>query len=77
MRTLPRISLLRALVDKLLGRAGFLCISWLYNDAKLLHHSEVVSHRLVFHYLPISNAHDIDEPNRHLLAGRGIPRNSP
>src|SRR5215217_566680 len=56
-------------VNKLLGQAGFLHVSRLRDDAKLLHHAEVVPHRPVLHDPPISDTHDIDEPHRHLLAG--------
>jgi hypothetical protein len=38
----------------------------------LLHHSKVVPYGPVFYDSPISDAHDIDEPNRHPLAGRGV-----
>ncbi len=54
----------------LLGGAGFLCISRPRDDAELLHHSEVVSHRPVFHDLPIDDAHDIDEVYGYRSAGR-------
>ena len=58
-------------MNKLLGGAGFLCISGLRDDAKLLHHAEAVSHRPVLHDLPIGDAHDIDVRNRYLSASRG------
>src|SRR5215211_2027523 len=56
-------------VNKLLGRAGFLPTSRPRDDAKLLHHAEVIPHRPVLHDPPISDTHDIDEPHRHLSAG--------
>jgi hypothetical protein len=58
-------------VNKLLGRAGFLRTSRPRDDAKLLHHAEVVSHRPVLHDFPISDTHEINEFHRHLLAGWG------
>src|SRR5918994_6953495 len=63
--------LLRAWENKLLSRAGFFHVSRQRDDAKLLHHAEVVSHSPVLHDPPISDTHDIDEPHRHLLAGWG------
>src|SRR5918995_655687 len=63
--------LLRAWENKLLGRAGFFHVSRQRDDAKLLHHAQVVCHRPVLHDPPISDTHDIDELHRHLLAGWG------
>jgi hypothetical protein len=58
----------------LLGRAGFLCIFGLRDDAKLLHHAQGVPHGPVFHHLPVRDAHDIDELKKQIQELQQIGR---
>jgi hypothetical protein len=68
---LLRMRLLGNKVNRLLGWTGFLYFSRYRDDAKLPHHAEVVCYRPVLHHLSIGDAHDVNEPNRYLLAGWG------
>jgi hypothetical protein len=58
-------------VNRILGWTGFLYFSRFRDDAKLPHHAEVVCYRPVVLHLSIGDAHDVNEPNRYLLAGWG------
>ena len=54
-----------------LGRPGFLGLSRLRDDPKLLHHGEVVCYGPVFDHPPTGDAYDIDEADRYTLPCRG------
>jgi hypothetical protein len=63
-------------VNKPLGRAGFLCISQLRDDAKLLHHAQVVVNYPPFGDLPVLKAEDVYARDGELLASGGMPNTS-